>query len=115
MIRKYLPILTRPLQKLQRIAAICKATFKKRPYLMITLIFITWVLFFDSADLTSQYKLTRRINKLLAEQTYYQKQIAIMQAEQQALMSSDALLEKFAREKYFMRKPTEDLYIVIAP
>jgi hypothetical protein len=28
-------------------------------------------------------------------------------------MSSPRLLEKFAREKYLMKKPTEDLYIVV--
>jgi cell division protein FtsB len=29
------------------------------------------------------------------------------------LLSDEALLEKYAREKYLMRKPSEDLYIVV--
>lgn len=115
MSKKYSPILAKALQKLSIVTALCKKAFHKSPYLVLTFICITWVLFFDSADLATQYKLTKRINKLLAAQTFYQKQIAIMQQEQEALIADKALLEKFAREKYFMKKPTEDVYILLKP
>lgn len=91
---------------------VCKNAIRKTPYLTLTIGFITWMLFFDSADLITQYKLTRRIKKLHEEQTYYLKQIEIVTKERQELMSSEELLEKFAREKYLMKKPTEDVYII---
>jgi len=109
---KYISTLARLLKTLRIITAIFGTALKKEPYLVITFIFISWVLFCDSADLTTQYKLQKKINKLLAEQTYYQKQIEIMQQE---VISNEALLEKFAREKYLMKKPTEDIYIIIEP
>lgn len=84
----------------------------KNPYLILTIGFITWMLFFDSADLIGQYKLTRQIKKLHEEKIYYLRQIEAVTKERQELMSSEALLEKFAREKYLMQKPTEDVYII---
>jgi len=84
----------------------------KNPYLLLTIGFLTWMLFFDSADLMTQYKLTRRIKKLHEEQIYYLKQIESVTQERQELMSNEELLEKFAREKYLMKKPTEDVYII---
>jgi cell division protein DivIC len=84
----------------------------KSPYMLLTLGFAIWMLFFDSADLMTQYKLTRQIRKLREEQIYYLKQIEIVTKERQELMSSEELLEKFAREKYLMKKPTEDIYIL---
>ena len=36
-----------------------------------------------------------------------------MQKDRQELMSNPELLEKFAREKFLMRKPTETVYIVV--
>ncbi len=113
--RKVASILTKSLQNLRIVTGMCKKALTKHPYIVITCIFISWVMFFDSADLTTQYKLQKRINKLLVEQTYYQKQIAIMHQEQQELIANEALLEKFAREKYLMKKPNEDIYIVIEP
>ena len=99
--------------KISAIAYLSKKSFSKRPYLILTLSFISWVLLFDSVDIKTQYQLSQRINKLLTEQVYYKEQIEIMTKEQQALISNEALLEKFAREKYFMKKPTEDIYIII--
>ncbi len=90
----------------------CKNAIRKNPYLTLTIGFIGWMLFFDSADLITQYKLTRRIKKLHEEQIYYLKQIEIVTKERQELMSSEELLEKFAREKYLMKRPTEDVYII---
>lgn len=36
-----------------------------------------------------------------------------IQQERNALFSNPEMLEKFAREKYLMKKPTEDLYVVV--
>lgn len=89
-----------------------KNAIRKNLYLTLTLGFIGWMLFFDSADLIAQYKLTRRIKKLQQEKIYYLKQIEVVTKEREELMSSEELLEKFAREKYFMKKPTEEVYII---
>ena len=39
--------------------------------------------------------------------------VEIVKKEREELMSNQELLEKFAREKYFMKKPTEDIYVIV--
>jgi cell division protein FtsB len=87
--------------------------FIKNPYFLLTFGFVVWMLFFDSDDLITQYQLSRKFRKLHEEKAYYLQQIEIVKKEREELMSDEELLEKFAREKYFMKKPTEDVYIVV--
>ncbi|MEM1408138.1 MAG: septum formation initiator family protein, partial [Bacteroidota bacterium] len=47
------------------------------------------------------------------EKAYYQDKIVEVRNEREELLSNDTLLEKFAREKYLMKKPGEDLFIVV--
>ena len=86
--------------------------FIKNTYVLLTLGFLVWMVFFDSEDLVTQYRLNKKIQKLQEEKRYYSQQIEIVTRERQELMSDEELLEKFAREKYFMKKPTEDIYII---
>ena len=71
--------------------------------------FLVWMLLFDAEDLSTQYKLHRRVQQLKAEKAYYQAQITKTQQDLEELDSDQDLLEKFAREKFFMKKKTEDL------
>ena len=74
--------------------------------------FLVWMLLFDAEDLSTQYKLHRRVQQLKAEIAYNQAQITKTQQDLEELDSDQDLLEKFAREKFFMKKKTEDLYII---
>ncbi len=74
--------------------------------------FFLWMLLFDAEDLLTLYQLRRKLHKLHRERIYYMEQIKQIKKNKQELTSNTDLLEKFAREKYFMRKKTEDLYIV---
>ena len=86
--------------------------FTTNPYYLLTGIFLTWILFFDSEDLITQYRLSQKLKKLKEEKCYYVEQIEIVRKDREELMSNEGLLEKFAREKYLMKKSTEDLYII---
>jgi cell division protein FtsB len=86
--------------------------FTTNPYYLLVGIFLVWILFFDSEDLITQYQLSKKLKKLKEEKRYYLEQIEIVKKDREELMSDEELLEKFAREKYLMKKPTEDLYIV---
>lgn len=85
----------------------------KYPYLLAGLSFLLWMLFFDSEDLLTQYRLRNRLKNLAAEKAYYLEQIAEIKKDKEELASNEDLLEKFAREKYFMKKKTEDLYVIV--
>lgn len=77
------------------------------------MVFIIWMIFFDSNDLISQYKMNNELNNLENEREYYEQKITEVKAEQDALLKDKEKLEKFAREHYLMKKPTEDIYILV--
>ena len=69
--------------------------------------------FFDSNDLLSQAKLSRQQSELLDAKEFYKDKIAEVKEERDALMNDDKLLEKIAREKYFLKKENEDIFIIV--
>ena len=87
--------------------------FTKSFYFIVGLIFLVWMLFLDSNDVIAQYRLTSKLKDLQEEKAYYQQKIEEVTQEREELLSDQELLEKFAREKYFMKKKSEDLYIIV--
>jgi cell division protein FtsB len=69
--------------------------------------------FFDSHDLITQYRYRVRLNELEENKRFYEEQIIQVKKDREELMTDAEKLEKFAREKYKMKKDDEDLYIVI--
>lgn len=83
-------------------------------YLIIGLLFLIWLTFFDSNDLYTQIKQTAKLGGLEDEKEFYQEKIEEVKADREELLSDDELLEKFARENYLMKKPEEDLYVIVS-
>jgi len=82
-------------------------------YIVSGLIFLIWMLFLDSNDFLSRYKLTSKLRSLEGEKEYYLEKIKKVEKDREELMGNRELLEKFAREKYLMKKDTEDIFIVV--
>ena len=82
-------------------------------YIIIGVIFLVWLTFFDSNDLYTQLKQTAKLKGLEDEKEFYVEKIAEVKADREELLSNDELLEKFARENYLMKKPTEDIYVIV--
>lgn len=82
-------------------------------YIVSGLIFLVWMLFLDSNDFLSRYKLSAKLRSLENEKEYYQEKIQEVEKDREELMGTRELLEKFAREKYLMKKQTEDIFIVV--
>lgn len=80
---------------------------------MVGAFFLIWLTFFDSNDLYSQYNLVQKVNMLNADKEYYVEKIQEVKEDREELLSNPDLLEKFAREKYLMKKQSEDLYVVV--
>ncbi len=80
---------------------------------MVVAFFLIWITFFDSNDLYSQYSLAHKLDNLNTDKAYYLEKIEEVKKDREELLSNPDLLEKFAREKYLMKKPTEDLYVVV--
>ncbi len=76
-------------------------------------IFLIWMLLLDSNDFVSRYKLASKLSGLENEKEYYTGKIKEVQKDHEELMGTRDLLEKFAREKYLMKKSTEDIFVVV--
>jgi cell division protein FtsB len=82
-------------------------------YLMSTLALLVWLTVFDSNDFISQYHNWRRLKDAYAEKAYYEEKTIEVTEDRTELMANPKLVEKFAREKYLMKKPNEDVYLVV--
>jgi len=87
----------------------------RNKYLLTIIIFVVWMLLLDSNNLISRWKEMKNLKKLKAEKEYYVNRIEEDKRKLQELRTSDRNLEKFAREQYRMKKPDEDLYIILSP
>ncbi len=75
--------------------------------------FVVWMTLFDSNDLGKQYDMYHKWQELRNEKEYYESNIKLVQQDRAELLSSPALLEKFAREKYLMKRPGEDVFVLV--
>ncbi len=86
--------------------------FKNR-YLLTTVGFICWMLFFDQNDVRMQLELTQKLHKLELEKKYFVEEIARNKEDMLDLKTNAASLEKFARERYLMKKDNEDIFVLV--
>ena len=87
----------------------------RNKYVLTLIIFAVWILLLDSNNLISRWKEMRNLKKLKAEKEYYVQRIEEDKRKLHELKTSDRNLEKYAREQYRMKKPDEDLYIILSP
>ncbi len=93
--------------------------FKNKPwfkivsnkYILITLFFIIWMLFLDNYSYLDYRYLNNQENALEDNKTYYQQEIDKDNKNIKLLKNPDQI-EKYAREKYYMKKDSEDVYII---
>lgn len=73
-----------------------------------------WMLFFDPKDLGSAVSRWRKYNELKTSEQHLQKKINDTKTELGQLKTNARTIEKYAREKYLMKKDNEDLFIIAA-
>jgi cell division protein FtsB len=76
-------------------------------------VLLVWVAFFDINDIFKQMKLVKEINHLENEKKYYINKIKEVEREKRQVMGSPVLIEKFAREKYLMKRPNEEIFVIV--
>lgn len=85
----------------------------RNKYITATVLFILWIAFFDQTSLIYDMHLTQKEKQMKAQKVYYEKQTRAATEQLKELQTDPASLEKFAREKYFMKKSNEDVYIIV--
>ncbi len=96
-----------------------KNPFKDKPwykyflskYALVLLFFIIWLVFLDNYSYIEHRVLNKQINELEDNKKYYQDEI-IKDKNQIKKLKNPAEIEKYAREKYYMKKDSEDIYII---
>lgn len=84
----------------------------KNKYLIATILFVVFIVFFDDRDLISNFRHTAELRNLEASKAYYEQEISKTRQELKQLRTDAALLEKYAREKYLMKRDNEDIFLV---
>jgi cell division protein FtsB len=85
--------------------------FLSNKYMWVLLFFSVWMLFLDNYSYFDHRILNKEIEELEDNKKYYQEEIKKDQ-ENIKLLKNPTQIEKYAREKYFMKKDSEDIYII---
>lgn len=85
----------------------------KSKYLITLAGFVVWMFFFDDRNvITTHFRHTRELKQLQQSKRYYEQEIASTSKELEQLKANAATIEKYAREKYLMKRDNEDLFII---
>jgi len=84
----------------------------KNKYLLTGVFFIMWMLFFDPKDLISGFERRSKLNGLQNSEQHLDQLITDSHKELDLLKNNAQSIEKYAREKYMMKKDNEDLFIL---
>jgi len=84
----------------------------KNKYFIATLAFLAWIVFFDRNDLLTQIQRNKELNDLQASKAHYTNQIQDVRKELDQLTTNPEVLEKYARERYHMKKDNEELFLI---
>jgi len=82
-------------------------------YFLTSVAFLVWLFFFDSNNILLRLRLKDQLNELKLEKEFYLNEIQKDSILTQKLLSDTAELERFAREKYLMKKENEDVFMVV--
>jgi cell division protein FtsB len=85
----------------------------KNKFSITALVFVVWILFFDKNDLISQYKIRSELQKLEEEQKFFLEEIRKDREKLTELQTNYHTLEKFAREKYLMKRDNEEIFVIV--
>ena len=85
----------------------------RNKYSLALIVFILWMLFFDRNRVINQVRILNTLGDMRSQKEYYQEQIMLDSTALHILETDKEALERYAREKYLMKRDNEDVYLVI--
>jgi len=82
-------------------------------YTVTIVLFLVWMIFFDKTSFLVIHELNGEINKYEEQLDYYKAEYEKNDAFYKKLMNNKSEKEKYARENYFMKKPNEEIFILV--
>ena len=86
--------------------------FLKNKYTLTLIVFLGWIIFFDQNNLVDRIQSMNQLHQLEKDKIYYIQKIKDDSSSLEELKTDRVNLEKFAREKYLMKKKNEDIFII---
>lgn len=83
-------------------------------YVLTAAVGLVWVTFISEIDLVYLAKSQLELNRLENQVAHYELEIEATRNQLDDLTSNPERLERFAREKYFMKRDNEDLFRIVA-
>lgn len=77
------------------------------------LVLIGWITFFDQSDAWTTFKNQRELSRMEEQKDWYRAEITRTKEQLHELSSDKELLEKFARERYLMKRENEDIFVLV--
>ena len=87
----------------------------RNKYLLSLACFAIWMLFFDRNDFFVQLERRRNLQEIEESKAYFAQKIAESKRFTHDIQTNAAAIEKFAREKYHMKRENEDLFLIQKP
>ncbi len=87
--------------------------YTKNFYFVFTILFVFWMIVIDSNNIYNQYLLSKKLRELESQKEFFLERKQNVLSDKEELLSNVELLEKFARERYLMKKKNEDLYVIV--
>ena len=84
----------------------------KNKYLLAGGFFVVWMFFFDPQDVSSDLSRRNKLSELKKSEAHLNQLISDTRNELGQLKTNAETIERYAREKYMMKKDNEDLFIV---
>ena len=82
-------------------------------YVVTGLVAGIWMLFFDRYNVLARIETEFRIKRLDADARYYRKEKGRLEEQRLVLENDLDELERFARERYHMKRESEDLFVLV--
>ena len=81
-------------------------------YFILTIAFAVWMFFFDQNSFFVHRELDKQIKLLEVDESYFQEHLNTETEKLDQLNSNPAEIERIAREKHFLKKDDEDIFII---
>lgn len=82
-------------------------------YFYAGLAFLIWMIFFDQESFIDRYNLNKTLGGLEKQKAFYLDEITKNEEAIYILENDSSQLEKFGREKYYMKKDNEDIFVIV--
>ncbi len=87
-------------------------SFITNKYFLALMVVMLWVFFFDKHNLVRQWRMQRQIKELKEERAFYLEEIERDSLAIHKLKNDPDALERYAREKYLMKREGEEIFII---